>query len=91
MLLFIQEGILVPISNVVQSTKWYFLTLNPYVLQKGFTLIGDSVGTKDQFYALLWKLPLQQAVVLDDLSRSFSGEYASLHFYDDETPILILK
>ena len=91
MLLCIQEGILVPISNVDEFTKWYFLTLNPYVLQKGFTLIGDSVGTKDQFYALLWKLLLQQAVVLDDLSRSFSLEYASLHFYDDETPILILK
>ena len=53
MLLCIQEGILVPISNVDEFTKWYFLTLNPYVLQKGFTLIGDSVGTKDQFYALL--------------------------------------
>ena len=91
MLLCIQEGILVPISNVDEFTKWYFLTLNPYVLQKGFTLIGDSVGTKDQFYALLWKLLLQQAVVLDDLSRSFSLGYASHHFYDDETPILILQ
>ena len=91
MLLCIQEGILVPISNVDEFTKWYFLTINPYVLEKGFTLIWDSVGTKDQFYALLWKLLLQQAVVLDDLSRSFSLEYASLHFYDDETPILILQ
>ena len=53
MILCIQEGILVPISNVDEFTKWYFLTINPYVLEKGFTLIWDSVGTKDQFYALL--------------------------------------
>ena len=91
MLLGIKEGVLVLVSIVDELANWYFLALNPYVLKKCLSLIGDCVGTKDQLNALLRKLLLQQPVVLDDLSRSFSLEYASFHFYDDETPILILQ
>ena len=53
MLLGIKEGVLVLVSNVDELTNWYFLALNPYVLKKCLSLIGDSVGTKDQFYTLL--------------------------------------
>ncbi len=91
MLLGIKEGVLVLVSNIDELTNWYLLALNPYVLKKCLSLIGDRIRTKDQLNALLWKLLLQKPVVLNDLSRSFSGEYAPLHFYDDETPILILK
>ena len=91
MLLCIKESMLVLISNVHELFYWFFLRLNPYVLQKGFTLIGDSVGTMDQLYALLWRLLLKQPVVFNDLSRGFSSECVSLHFYDDGASILILQ
>ena len=91
MLLGIKEGVLVLVSNVDKLANWYFLALNPCVLKKCLSLIRDYVGTKDQLNALLWELLLQQSSVLHDLSRSFSREYASLRFYDDETPILILQ
>ena len=82
---------MVLVSNVDELANWYFLALNPYVLKKCLSLIRDCVSTKDQLNALLWEPLLQQSVVLNDLSRCFSGEYSSLHFNDDEAAILILK
>lgn len=75
---------------MLKLANWYFLALNPYVLKKCLSLIRDCVGTKDQLNALLWELLLQQSVVLNDLSKSYSGEYSSLHFVD-EAATLFLK
>ena len=56
MLLGIKESVLVLVSNVYELTNLTFLALNPYVLKKYLSLIGNCVGTKDQIYALLLKL-----------------------------------